>query len=513
MPKHFSRRELLKLGSLLPLAYNFPAVLRKPASQPPASVSPNILVLVFDAFSANNISLYGYPRKTTPNLDRLAQRATVFHNHYAPGNYTITGTSSILSGMYPWTTRALSFFTKIPKSLHQRNVFNLFSDYYNLAYTHNILANHIINIYGGEINEHQPLPDLYLQNDGFIEEIFRNDADTATLSWLRLMKKQEKLAGSYSLFLSEIYRSLKNHNVSEWEKIFPIGLPNILVDNYFVLETAIDWTIKQLNSISQPFLSYLHFLPPHEPYRPRIEFYNQFRGDGYKPANKAHHILHDKAVDPKFLERQHRFYDEYILYVDAEFNRLFNALEANGILDTTWVIVTSDHGEIFERGFIRHEGLSVHQPVIHVPLLVFEPGQSKRQDIFTNTSSVDILPTLLEISKKSIPGWIEGKSLPLHPAQSQDEDISVFAFDSKFTELPDPIRRGSSAIIKNRYKLLYFFNYSELGQPDLIELYDLENDPEELNDLSKTQSSLAGELLAELKSRLAQADEPYRTNQ
>ena len=54
---------------------------------------PNFIIMVFDTFSARHLPLSGYPRDTTPNISRLAERATVFHNHYAGGNYTTPGTA------------------------------------------------------------------------------------------------------------------------------------------------------------------------------------------------------------------------------------------------------------------------------------------------------------------------------------------------------------------------------------------------------------------------------------
>src|SRR5512139_1878498 len=68
--------------------------------------SPNVMIVIFDALSAHNMSLYGYPRQTTPNISRFAEIATVFHQHYSSGNFTSPGTASILTGVYPWSHRA-----------------------------------------------------------------------------------------------------------------------------------------------------------------------------------------------------------------------------------------------------------------------------------------------------------------------------------------------------------------------------------------------------------------------
>jgi membrane-anchored protein YejM (alkaline phosphatase superfamily) len=68
---------------------------------------PNIIILLFGALSARHLSLYNYQRKTGQNLERFAQRAIVYHNHYAPGNFTTPSTASFFTGSYPWTHRGL----------------------------------------------------------------------------------------------------------------------------------------------------------------------------------------------------------------------------------------------------------------------------------------------------------------------------------------------------------------------------------------------------------------------
>lgn len=108
--KKFSRRDFIKLcwGLIQTAVVSGVASRSGLAAAGKATSKPNIVVLVCDAMSAHNLSLYGYSRKTTPNLERLAERALVYHNHYANGNYTTPGTSSLLTGLKPWTHRAIN---------------------------------------------------------------------------------------------------------------------------------------------------------------------------------------------------------------------------------------------------------------------------------------------------------------------------------------------------------------------------------------------------------------------
>ena len=71
---------------MLPLVGALPKPLRNLSAQDPAR--PNIIIILFDAMAALNLSLYGYQRKTTSNFERLAQRSTVYHAHHSAANFT-----------------------------------------------------------------------------------------------------------------------------------------------------------------------------------------------------------------------------------------------------------------------------------------------------------------------------------------------------------------------------------------------------------------------------------------
>ncbi len=118
---------------------------------------PNILVIVFDALSATNVSLYGYPRETTPNLSRFAEQATVYNRHYAGGSFTSPGTASILTGTYPWTNRAFHLYGTVARDFEQKNLFHGFSEdgYHRIVFTHNDLAAMLLYQFGDDIEFHK----------------------------------------------------------------------------------------------------------------------------------------------------------------------------------------------------------------------------------------------------------------------------------------------------------------------------------------------------------------------
>jgi arylsulfatase A-like enzyme len=475
-------------------------------AQPDATGKPNILIVILDALSADHLSLHGYPRETMPNLSQLVQKAVVFHNHYSGGNFTSPGTASLLTGTLPWTHRALRHNGKVVEPYPSQNIFQAFSGYYRTVYTHNTLVASLFNQFTDGIQEYIPREKLFLSNDEIVSTLFKRDYDIASLAWARTLKKQDE-GHAYSLYFSEIYRQFRKDIQENIKKNFPLGIPFTNQDNYYLLEQAVEYMLGAFPELPKPFLAYYHLLPPHNPYNTRNDFYQRFRKDGYQPVRKTEHLFTQDIPEAQ-LDKQRQAYDEFILYADAEFGRLFQSLEASGMLENTWVVLTSDHGELFERGAAKHLTPLLNQAVIRIPLVIWEPGRTERLDVQQKTSAIDVLPTLLQVTGHPLPGWGEGHVLPPYAADNTEHPI--FVVEAKSTPVNEPIRAGSVTYIKDRYKLIDYFGYPELDEgKDLVELYDIENDPEELNNLADTHKDIRDEYLSVVKRRLAEANKPY----
>ena len=513
MTSRINRREFLKLASLLSLSYTLSSVNGNPEGLSHNSHSQNIFIIVFDALSASDIPFFGYPRNTMPFLSRFIEHATVYHNHYAGGNFTTPGTASLLTGTLPWTHRAFPHYGTVAKQLATHNIFNAMGkkEYYRFAYSHNAYVVRLLTQFIDDIEHHIPQQELFLDKD-WIVNLFSNDYDIAVLSMLQILQTKEAVQKN-SLFLPDLNNLIigkhRERIQEKYAELFPRGLPKMWGDNYLVLEDGIDYLIDQLGEIPQPFLGYFHFLPPHHPYNPRREFIKLFSLDGFQPPRKPDHIFsHQKNYRKSFSARTK--YNQHISYADAEFARLFKFMENTGLLQNTWLVFTTDHGEMFERGIIGHTTESLHEPVIKVPLIIFEPGQTTQRDIFTPTSCIDVLPTLLHITGQSIPAWVEGEILPPYRNSEPDTGRSIFAVQAKYNGKYNPLTKASVIMIKEQYKLHAYFGYEQLPQDKThYELYDLKNDPEELNNLYPTHSSISRELQNELTTKLNEVNRPY----
>ena len=107
----------------------------------------NVLFIITDALRMVHLQCYGNTVVKTPNIDRFAEVSTVFHRHYAAGNFTVPSTGSLIAGTYPWTHRALHLSSTMTEFHEDANLFSEFDVAQStiLAYTHNIYTFHLLN--------------------------------------------------------------------------------------------------------------------------------------------------------------------------------------------------------------------------------------------------------------------------------------------------------------------------------------------------------------------------------
>jgi choline-sulfatase len=503
-----SRRDFLKAAGMVPLGVGLAPLLRAGPVQPGGDGRQNVLIIVFDAFSAYHLPFYGYGRKTTPNLEKLIDRAIVYHNHHAGGNFTTPGTATLLTGTLPWTHRAFQLNGTVSEAFAHKTIFEAFSQYHRIAYSHNPLVNTLFREFAADVDDYVPQNRLFLTADPLVHTLLGADEDIADVGFTRAMKKEQD-GFSYSLFLSELYKRYIHSKVAGIAPQYPRGIPSIRGDNYFLLEDAIDWLQSEIVQLPRPFMGYIHLMPPHAPCSTHRDFFRAFAGDGFQVPAKPWDVFAGKVTAPE-LERQRMAYDEYVLYLDREFARLFEYLDTSGVLDNTWLIFTSDHGELFERGIRGHISPLLYQPVVRVPLVIFEPGRKSRLDVHDTTSAIDVLPTLLHVTGQPAAAWVEGSLLPPFAEGEPDPERAVYALHAKPNDPEAALTHATAMMVRGEHKLMYFFGYPELGEGvERVELYDLKADPEELHELSREQPALTLELLTALKEKLREVNAPY----
>ncbi|GAB4542945.1 MAG: hypothetical protein Fur002_14110 [Anaerolineales bacterium] len=496
--KKFTRRDFLKTAALTAAGLTLPRILSRARS----AEKPNIIVLVFDAMSARNLSVYGYPRKTTPNFERFAQRAFVYHAHQSAGNYTTPGTASLLAGTYPWTHRALNHGGKIATPLAARNIFQqIGADYQRYAFTQNSWANIFLNQFQEEIDVLLP-PRSFETLSPFISGEALPDGVSGYQALDSFLFSKSEVSASLlfgaadKLYWRKLQESAKNKN-------YPRGLPEMVTAPfYFETASLFDGLQAFAKTFQPPFFAYLHVFPPHEPYRPTREFFNHFKDGWNAPEKPVHRFVQSPNTEQRLNDGRLN-YDRFIANLDAEFGRLMDTFEEQNLFENSYIVLTSDHGDMFERGERGHSTPLLYDAVIHAPLLISAPGKSQRTDIHAPTSGVDLLPTLLKLAGQEIPAWSEGLVLPGLGGE-ENPNRAIFSVEAKQNSAFTPLTKATIAMRKGKYKLIYYTGYEA---QDTFELYDMENDPEEMKDSYAENDSRAKALREELLSALEESNQ------
>jgi len=505
-----SRRDFLKLaGTVSASAYlsGLQPVLKQTDGQ------PNVLILLFDTMSARHLSLHGYARQTSPSLERFAGQATVYHSHYAAGNYTTPSTASMMLGMYPWKHRAQTHGGLVRRDLVDQNLFAMLGeDFYRFSFAQTWYANILMQQFVRSMERNLAPTSFSLSgkrfffNDHFLRETALTNFIFEDFAAHLIPDLPGTLIGGY---LSSGYFLRHGDYFRSGFPEYPLGIPyNPNTNLAFLLEDVFEGVfqeIKDASSQSLPHFSYYHLFAPHEPSKPRQEFIEKFK-DTYEMPRKPDHPL-GEARKFRELEKLCQQYDSYIANVDYEFGLLMDKLEQQGLLENTYVIVTSDHGQLFERTTFGHAGPLMYDSVLHIPLMIRTPGQTSRVDIHTRTCNIDLLPTLLTLLGRQLPADLDGRLLPGFGG-TEDPSRPIYSMVSERPSSFGPLYEGTFVLQQGPYKFIQYRGYKNLQ--DASELYNIEEDPDELNDLITQTPSVAKQMKDQLLSALETADEPYK---
>ena len=223
-----SRRDFFRLAGTVSLLSLKPSVQRLTKGNFQAIDRPNIIIILFDALSARHLSLYGYPRRTSPNLDRFAQRATVYHQHHSAANFTTPSTASLFTGTNPYTHRVFAINGMVPTGLRPYNMLStLKSAYPEAALVQNMYADLILYQLREKLEIHYGSTAFALGGMTFYDHWYKNDAVFGAKSYDQFLFDPKETPGSlFSALPYDIYRQARkrlNEEASIAE--YPEGLP------------------------------------------------------------------------------------------------------------------------------------------------------------------------------------------------------------------------------------------------------------------------------------------------
>lgn len=259
----------------------------------------------------------------------------------------------------------------------------------------------------------------------------------------------------------------------------------------------------------RPFLLVSSFTHPHDPYVTPQKFWDLYRDDEIDlpavpfippeqrdPHSRRLYEQYDRGefgiTDEAILRSRHGYYGS-ISYVDERIGEVLEALERSKQLDNTVIVLCADHGDMLgERGLWYK--MSFYDWSSRIPFMMAGPGIPKGKRVKSNVGLTDILPTLVELAAgkdwQGYPDAPDGKSvLPLFDKEDPDR-VAISEIFSEGVASPYVMYR------KGQYK----FNYVDHDPP---QLFDMEADPDELNDLAKdpANAALVEKFLAEVHAR------------
>lgn len=210
-------------------------------------------------------------------------------------------------------------------------------------------------------------------------------------------------------------------------------------------------------------------------------------------------------LDPGTSEETIRRRAEMILSVDDGLGRIIEALEVKGILDETFILFTSDNGFFFGEHWLSQERRLPYEESVRQPILIrYPPLATQGETLDDLAMSIDIAPTVLDVGSATIGKHIQGRSLlPLLRGERAGWRESVLIeFYTHENPRPWLMDMDYRAVRTDRYKLIHWMQH-----PDERELYDLVEDPYEMNNLiaDPAMQGLASDLEDELANLVLEA--------
>ena len=438
------------------------AVIRSSRTLAPKVGQPNVILITMDTVRADHLSLYGYERDTTPNLEKFAEEATLYTHAIASSDMTLSTHASIFTGLYARQHGARKVLPLQPSGRPLRSKFQTLAKMLSEkgCSTMGVVANY------GYLSLHFGL------DQGF--------------EYYHILKPIPFITQTEEYYLREGIS-----NILRWSNFY--SDPGYRPLKAKVINREIFALLKKAKEEDKRFFLFINYMDAHTPYLPPHPFDTLYPGkdeafswDDYPTFKKG--VM---ALKRKITQKEHRHlvsqYDGGIASLDFHLGKLIARLKELGLYENSLIIITSDHGEVFgERDLIEH-GVSVYQDQVHIPLVIKYPNIRQKAVADEVVSSVDLFSTIVDILGYDIPKDVQGHSLLKgEPGKSKIVISESFPYGHMLNWHPR-FNRVERAIFSWPYK----FISSTAGKR---ELYDLSKDPDEEENLYKKDDGVSKEL-------------------
>jgi arylsulfatase A-like enzyme len=423
-----------------------------------------VLFILQDALRADHMGCYGYPKDTTPNIDRVVREGILFENSIAVSTHTFPPIVSINTGQTVATHRLMS-----AADYDRWKNGNLWSGRRTPLH---VLADNGILVDGELVMRWAPLG--FKRDTVDVDAYFEENRDK---DWF---------------FFAEPYNTHLPYNP-------PQSYYDLFVDKDFRPDEA---TLKRLEIVRSRMI-----IHPHD-VRSALEVGQK---DSIGLGDKQHERSAAVAeFDPKDKPGITALYDGEVRVFDDLVGRWLIKLEKLGILDETLIIITADHGEeLLERGHVGHSSCNLKGTLfdecLKVPLIMRYPPKLRKGTVIRHqVSQIDIMPTIFDILGRRMPPGTDGSTLlPLvnRNAESFREESYAESIPAGWQALEGDHRR-TWCVRTNDWKLIHHSEAKVGGSQRRYELFDLRSDPGETCNLFERQGTKAAELREKLEAHI-----------
>ena len=389
----------------------------------PPTGSPNVLFIVLDTVRSDHLSLYGYRRPTTPNLERLAENGIRFDRARATAPWTLPSHASFFTGRWPheldvhWLTPLKTGAPLLAEYMGSRGyaTAGFVSNTGYCSYDTGLAR-------GFTYYEDYPLKKLaFLQTAVFVKGILRRIFELGYAD-------ESGLLDSVPEFLKRWFYADARKDAS-------------LINRAFL-----DWLARRPEK-ARPFFVFLNYMDAHAPYKLPDGAQHRF---GHQPQSRDEiRILHegwdllDKLTLPKpYLTMARDAYDSCLAYLDEQLGMLFDELHQRALLDDTLVVIASDHGEGLGEHDLFDHGESLYGTELDVPLLILRPLESRTARVVRQVVSLRDLPaTIVDLVGQGAGSPFPGYSMA---ELWRDSERAATAASTAFSEILVPNPRNSN---------------------------------------------------------------------
>ena len=497
--------------------------------------SPNIVFICTDQQRFDSLGCNGNQHAATPHLDGLAADGVRFTRHNTPCPICSPSRATLFTGLYPrhhkLTVNGMALDSEIPTLPAMLSQAGYRTYGIGKHHLQPILAPDRFGMPESEAfwrrsEAHNWKGPYYgLQEVQFVI----GEADKAAQAghYAEWLKKQNPDA----LYLLTAGAALETPP-NDLDEVWKCSLPPDLHYNRWIARQA----VNVIDQATQPFFLFVSFPDPHHPFSPPRPYCDRFEPDkmplphkvpgelhkmppyyrnifrpgkegvlksywGSSPDDEQGFLLDTAGVSETTLRQAIAHTYGMVTMIDDCIGDILAALEKNSLNENTIILFTSDHGELLGDHGLLHKGPPPYRQLREVPLLIKGPGLPLGKSIEILSSHLDLAPTLLDLSGVEYqPVRFDGQTLVPHlkgiKGHSASRDVIFGEYHPR-----SPQNLYNQTIQTNKWRLTLYPQ-----QPGWGELFDLEVDPHECNNLYKDKEYLS--TIRNLSERLHQEFPP-----